>query len=67
MKFEKFSSTKKGSMMLAPRSLLVLSDEARYDWMHSIPACKEDLFNGEHLPRDRRVSLTFRTVIMENK
>lgn len=43
MEFEHLKSAKKGSMMLAPDSLLVLSDEARYDWMHSIPARKEDI------------------------
>jgi alkylated DNA repair dioxygenase AlkB len=64
MEFEQFSSTKKGTMMLAPRSLLVLTDEARYDWMHSIPARHEDLFQDELITRTRRVSLTFRTVII---
>lgn len=46
----------KQSVLLAPRSLLILQDDARYTWKHSIPARKSD--NG--LPRRRRVSLTFR-------
>ncbi len=62
MQFEQSSSSRKGSIMLAPRSLLVLKGEARYDWMHSIPARKEDEYNFEKFPRQRRVSLTFRTV-----
>jgi alkylated DNA repair dioxygenase AlkB len=39
------------SLTLAPRSLLLMQGEARHQWKHSIPSCKE-----------RRVSLTFRTI-----
>jgi len=62
MELENIKSSKKGSVMLAPGSLLVFSGEARYDWMHSIPARKEDSFKDETFVRERRVSLTFRTV-----
>lgn len=62
MELEQLKSSKKGTIMLAPLSLLVLTGEARHDWMHSIPARKEDTFNFEVFPRQRRVSLTFRTV-----
>jgi alkylated DNA repair dioxygenase AlkB len=65
MEFEHLKSAKKGSTILGPRSLLVLSDEARYDWMHSIPARLEDPFGEESLKRTRRISLTFRTVLRE--
>lgn len=64
MDLEHVSSGKKGSMMLDAGSLLVLSGEARYDWMHSIPARKEDVWQGITFTRDRRVSLTFRKVIL---
>lgn len=64
MDFKHLKSPKSGSMMLESGSLLVLSDEARYDWMHSIAAKKEDVLNGEVFPRGRRVSLTFRKVIL---
>lgn len=50
----------RASVWLAPRSLLVLADEARYRWRHAIPARKSDPGHG---PRGRRVSLTFRTVL----
>lgn len=63
MEFEQYKTGKKGTMMLAPLSLLVLSDEARYDWMHSIPARKEDKYGDEIFVRSRRISLTFRKVI----
>lgn len=63
MELEHFTSGKKGAIMLAPRSLLVLSGEARYDWMHSIPARKHDFLGDVEITRERRVSLTFRTVV----
>lgn len=47
---------------LAPRSMLVLSGEARFNWSHGIPARKSDVIEGKKVPRRRRVSLTFRTV-----
>jgi alkylated DNA repair dioxygenase AlkB len=62
MEFEHIKSSKKGSTILEPGSLLILSGEARYDWMHSIPARLEDKSGEDTLIRSRRVSLTFRTV-----
>lgn len=50
-------------MYLEPRSLLMLSGEARYDWTHAIPARKNDVIEGVKVERKRRVSVTFRTVI----
>ncbi len=47
---------------LPPRSLLVLSGEARTRWAHAIAGRKSDLIAGARMPRGRRVSLTFRTV-----
>lgn len=63
MEFESLKDNKKGSMMLDSKSLLVLSAEARYDWMHSIPARREDEYAGTTFKRDRRISLTFRNVL----
>lgn len=47
------------SLYLERRSAIVLTDEYRYQWKHSIHARKTD---GAR-PRGRRVSLTFRTMI----
>lgn len=47
---------------LPARSLLVLSGEARTRWAHAIPGRKSDVIAGVRRPRNRRVSLTFRTV-----
>ena len=49
---------------LPHRSLLVLSGEGRYGWTHSIPARKTDMVDGALRQRMRRVSLTFRTMIL---
>lgn len=62
MDFEHYQSGKHGSTILAPKSLLILSEEARYDWAHSIPARLEDKSENEVLLRERRVSLTFRKI-----
>ncbi len=48
------------ALRLPPRSLLILSGEARSRWMHEIPARVQD----DGVARTRRVSLTFRTVIL---
>jgi alkylated DNA repair dioxygenase AlkB len=48
------------SMWLAPCSLLILADDARYRWRHAIAARKTYPDRG---PRGRRLSLTFRTVL----
>lgn len=61
----KFDKTKKIPVWLEPRSLVVLSDEARHTWLHGIAARKWDEWNGEKHERQRRVSLTFRKVIIK--
>jgi len=52
-------------ILLDAGSLLVLADEARYQWAHGIPARRTDRIAGRTIVRDRRVSLTFRTVLSE--
>lgn len=53
-----------GDIPLAALSLLVMSHEARYDWFHSIPARMHDTIVDQVIPRNRRISLTFRTVLL---
>ena len=50
-------------LFLKPRSLLILTGKSRYNWFHSIPSRKSDTVEGKIIPRERRVSLTFRTVV----
>lgn len=52
--------------VLEPRSLFVLSGAARYEWQHSIPARKSDVIGNIKINRSRRVSITFRKVILNN-
>jgi alkylated DNA repair dioxygenase AlkB len=51
-------------LLVEPGSLVVMTGEARYDWMHGIPARKSDTFGGRIIERGRRVSLTLRKVIL---
>lgn len=50
----------KHPIMLKPRSLLVFKNEARYEWKHGIIPRKSD----NKIIRNRRISLTFRKVIL---
>ena len=61
----KFDKTKKIPVWLEPRSLVVLSKDARFEWLHGIAARKSDEWDGEKHERQRRVSLTFRKVIIK--
>lgn len=56
---------RKEELYLAPRSLLILSGAARYEWTHAIPARKSDMVQGYKMPRGRRISVTFRSTIAE--
>ncbi len=55
----------KQEIYLEPRSLIVLSGEARYQWKHAIPARKSDMVGDFKIGRNLRLSLTFRTVILK--
>lgn len=60
----KFDKKKKFSVWLEPKSIVVLNDKARYKWLHGIAARKSDEWDGHRVARKRRVSLTFRKVII---
>jgi alkylated DNA repair dioxygenase AlkB len=64
MEFSNLKAGEKKSITLEERSLIVLSGPARYEWQHAIPARKSDIINGIKTERRRRVSLTFRNVIL---
>ncbi|MEM6273361.1 MAG: alpha-ketoglutarate-dependent dioxygenase AlkB [Bacteroidota bacterium] len=51
-------------LRLLPRSVVVLTGPARYEWMHGIKSIKNDKWEGHRIPRLRRVSLTFRKTIL---
>jgi len=63
MEFTHPATSEKVAHMLEPRSLLIFSGEARYQWKHGIAARKTDKYAGQVIQRGRRVSLTFRNII----
>ena len=64
MDFTHSATGEKAAFSLEPRSLLVLSDDARYVWQHAIAGRKTDRYSGQIIERTRRISLTFRKVIV---
>ncbi|KAJ3158732.1 hypothetical protein HDU86_002697 [Geranomyces michiganensis] len=50
------------AVLLEPRSLLVLTGDARSHFKHGIGKQPYDTYNGLKIERGRRVSLTFRTL-----
>ncbi|WP_114389361.1 alpha-ketoglutarate-dependent dioxygenase AlkB [Notoacmeibacter marinus] len=64
MDFRHIRTGERRSLLLEPGSLLVLNGPSRYEWTHGIAARKTDLINGVREPRTRRISITFRTVIV---
>ncbi len=60
MDFRRIKDGRRDSILLEPLGLLVLADEARYEWEHGIARRKNDRWNGRLIPRSRRLSVTFR-------
>jgi alkylated DNA repair dioxygenase AlkB len=65
MDFKHKTTRAERKLLLEPGSLLVMKDEARYQWTHGIAKRKSDQYEGRTVPRGRRVSLTFRKVVLE--
>ncbi|WP_348714956.1 alpha-ketoglutarate-dependent dioxygenase AlkB [Tenacibaculum sp. 190130A14a] len=65
MNIKSVNSNDKLGMLLQRRSLLVFSNDSRYLYEHGIASRKSDKFNGTKRNRERRISLTFRKVILE--
>jgi alkylated DNA repair dioxygenase AlkB len=63
--FEKHLNSKhKIGIFVEPKTLLVMKNESRFEWFHGIPQRKSDKFNNETTKRKRRISITFRKVIL---
>jgi len=65
MELSSVADDRRESLLLERRSLLILAGAARFDWRHSIPARKSDRHGERAIPRERRVSLTFREVLVQ--
>lgn len=67
MEFRKVNTAAGGNtkklVYLPPRSLVLMSGPARYEWEHLIVTRSTDTVEGEVLPRQLRVSLTLRTAL----
>lgn len=64
MDFADSRSNAQAQLLLERGSLLVLQGDARYRWKHGIARRKTDTYAGHLIRRDRRISLTFRNVIL---
>jgi len=62
MRFTQSDADGSREVLLEPRSVLVLSGEARWRWKHSIPSRVSDRWDGQEYVWSRRVSLTFRVI-----
>ena len=60
MEFRHNSGKLKLPVLVPARSLLVLTDAARYKWRHGVAARKVDWYDGLEVRRGRHVSVTFR-------
>jgi len=67
MDFSNCKTLEKRALKLEPCSILVLKDDARYRWTHGIGQRDKDMWQGKEFQRSRRVSLTFRTVILKSQ
>ena len=65
MEFTNVKSKKRVPVLLPICSAVVLKDEARYKWMHGIPSRKTDRIGRQMQKRSRRISLTFRNIILQ--
>ncbi len=62
MRFIKNGNAEIVDVFIPRRSLYVMQDEARSKWKHAIPPRKKDIIDGEIHHRERRLSITYRTV-----
>jgi len=63
MVFSRKSDSARFELLLRPRDLLVMRNDARYLWRHEIAPRRSDRWEGRVIGRTRRLSLTFRKVL----
>ena len=52
-------------ILLKPRSLLIMTGDARYKYTHKIKKVKTDRINGKRVYRGIRISITFRKMLLK--
>lgn len=65
MRFIKVAGGETVDVEIPRRSVYVMQDEARYKWKHAIPPRKKDVVDGTVQHRERRLSITYRKVVMK--
>lgn len=65
MRFIKIAGGDVVDVEMPRRAVYVMQDEARYKWHHSMPPRKKDVVDGAVKHRERRLSITYRKVIMK--
>ena len=65
MSFERVKGSDVVDLDLQPSSVVLLAGEARFGWKHGIAGRMSDRIHGVSRPRGRRISATFRTVILK--
>jgi|694.fasta_scaffold113091_2 hypothetical protein len=53
---------KKIRVWMPPLSMYILTEDARYKWTHGITYNNSDSVYGDIIPRDERISITFRKI-----
>ncbi|XP_026218000.1 alpha-ketoglutarate-dependent dioxygenase alkB homolog 7, mitochondrial [Anabas testudineus] len=62
MRLKENSSSEWLDLLLPRRSLYILRDDARYNFTHEILKDEESVFNGQKVPRQRRISVICRNL-----
>ena len=62
MRFTNSINDEKHDIYVEPNSLYIMSGDARYIWTHEMIYAKYDNVDNKIIPRDRRISVTFRNV-----
>ena len=62
MKFVNQNTDEEYEKYVEANSLYIMSGDSRLVWTHEMPSNKFDIVNKIKIPRDRRISITFRNV-----
>lgn len=62
MRFTHSITGERKDLYVAPRSVYIMTGEARYQWKHEMISRKSDIVDGKKIQRGRRISITLRIV-----
>ncbi len=64
MIFENKDNNEIKNIYIPPKTLLIMEDDSRYKYTHSIKSIKSDIVNNNKIKRKTRYSITFRNMIL---